>query len=118
MCQALGVTSELYVTPALFQYLLSNRRKLKADISTAFPMLSAEQISEVIPNKEDLNVVKIYTHKGDSVTLYVLHKNPIFFEVERKLYPTVYTLWLFPDLLPVFTTWPAVLQKLAGGAGK
>ncbi|XP_041083712.1 eukaryotic translation initiation factor 2D isoform X2 [Polyodon spathula] len=94
----------------------SDRRKLKADISTAFPMLSAEQISEVIPNKEDLNVVKIYTHKGDSVTLYVLHKNPIFFEVERKLYPTVYTLWLFPDLLPVFTTWPAVLQKLAGGA--
>ncbi|MGH0174976.1 UNVERIFIED_CONTAM: hypothetical protein FKN15_069634 [Acipenser sinensis] len=94
----------------------SDRRKLKADISTAFPVLSAEQISELIPNKEELNVVKIYTHKGDSVTLYVLHKNPIFFEVERKLYPTVYTLWLFPDLLPVFTTWPAVLQKLAGGA--
>ncbi|MGH0161859.1 UNVERIFIED_CONTAM: hypothetical protein FKN15_061696 [Acipenser sinensis] len=94
----------------------SDRRKLKADISTAFPILSAEQISELIPNKEELNVVKIYTHKGDSVTLYVLHRNPIFFEVERKLYPTVYTLWLFPDLLPVFTTWPAVLQKLAGGA--
>ncbi|XP_041091899.1 eukaryotic translation initiation factor 2D-like isoform X3 [Polyodon spathula] len=79
-------------------------------------MLSAEQISKLIPNKEDLNVVKVYTHKGDSVTLYVLHENPIFFEVEKKLYPTVYTLWLFPDLLPVFTTWPAVLQKLAGGA--
>lgn len=94
----------------------SDRRKLKADISTAFPILSAEQISELIPNKEELNVVKIYTHKGDSVTLYILHRNPIFFEVERKLYPTVYTLWLFSDLLPVFTTWPAVLQKLAGGA--
>lgn len=67
---------------------ISFRRKLKADISTAFPILSAEQISELIPNKEELNVVKIYTHKGDSVTLYVLHKNPIFFEVERKLYPT------------------------------
>ncbi|RXM96011.1 Eukaryotic translation initiation factor 2D [Acipenser ruthenus] len=66
----------------------NKRRKLKADISTAFPILSAEQISELIPNKEELNVVKIYTHKGDSVTLYVLHKNPIFFEVERKLYPT------------------------------
>ncbi|MGH0186311.1 UNVERIFIED_CONTAM: hypothetical protein FKN15_021060 [Acipenser sinensis] len=66
----------------------SDRRKLKADISTAFPILSAEQISELIPNKEELNVVKIYTHKGDSVTLYILHRNPIFFEVERKLYPT------------------------------
>lgn len=31
---------------------------------------------------------------------------------------TVYTLWVFPDLLPAFSTWPPVLQKLAGGAGK
>ncbi|POI24562.1 hypothetical protein CIB84_011688, partial [Bambusicola thoracicus] len=28
----------------------------------------------------------------------------------------VYTLWVYPDLLPVFSTWPPVLQKLAGGA--
>lgn len=31
---------------------------------------------------------------------------------------TVYTLWVYPDLLPAFATWPPVLQKLAGGAGK
>ncbi|XP_078098334.1 eukaryotic translation initiation factor 2D isoform X2 [Mustelus asterias] len=31
-------------------------------------------------------------------------------------YCTVYTLWSYPDLLPAFTTWPAVLTKLAGGA--
>ncbi|KAI1892447.1 hypothetical protein AGOR_G00133460 [Albula goreensis] len=94
----------------------SDRRKLKTDISNAFPMLSAEDLTELVPNKEELNVVKIYAHKGDSVTLYVLHKNPIFFELEKQLYPTVYTLWRCPDLLPTFTTWPAVLQKLAGGA--
>ncbi|XP_036389752.1 eukaryotic translation initiation factor 2D [Megalops cyprinoides] len=94
----------------------SDRRKLKTDISNAFPALSAEDLSELVPNKEDLNVVKIYAHKGDAVTLYVLHKNPIFFQVEKQLYPTVYTLWHYPDLLPSFTTWPAVLQKLAGGA--
>ncbi|KAF0877140.1 EIF2D factor, partial [Crocuta crocuta] len=28
----------------------------------------------------------------------------------------VYTLWSCPDLLPVFTTWPLVLEKLVGGA--
>ncbi|KAG9339713.1 hypothetical protein JZ751_023360 [Albula glossodonta] len=94
----------------------SDRRKLKTDISNAFPMLSAEDLTELVPNKEELNVVKIYAHKGDAVTLYVLHKNPIFFELEKQLYPTVYTLWHYPDLLPTFTTWPAVLQKLAGGA--
>lgn len=94
----------------------SDRRKLKADIAAAFPSLSAEELSELVPNKEELNVVKVYAHKGDAVTLFVLHKNPLFFEVEKRLYPTVYVLWRYPALLPTFTTWPPVLQKLIGGA--
>ncbi|XP_070825191.1 eukaryotic translation initiation factor 2D isoform X1 [Chaetodon trifascialis] len=94
----------------------SDRRKLKADISTAFPSLSADELSELVPNKEELNVVKIYAHKGDAVTLYVLQKNPLFFELERRLYPTVYVLWRYPALLPTFRTWPPVLQKMIGGA--
>lgn len=64
------------------------RRKLKADVAAAFPSLSAEELTELVPNKEELNVVKIYAHKGDAVTLYALHKTPLFFEVERRLYPT------------------------------
>ncbi|XP_041654247.1 eukaryotic translation initiation factor 2D [Cheilinus undulatus] len=94
----------------------SDRRKLKADISAAFPSLSADDLSELVPNKEELNVVKIYAHKGEAVTLYVLHKNPLFFELEKRLYPTVYVLWRYPALLPTFKTWPPVLQKLIGGA--
>ncbi|XP_056130384.1 eukaryotic translation initiation factor 2D [Lampris incognitus] len=94
----------------------SDRRKLKADISAGFPSLSPKEVSELVPNKEELNVVKIYAHKGDAVTLYVLHKNPLFFEVDKRLYPTVYMLWRFPNVLPAFTTWPPVLQKFIGGA--
>lgn len=94
----------------------SDRRKLKADISAAFPALSADELSELVPNKEELNVVKIYAHKGDAVTLYVLHKNPLFFELEKRLYPTVYMLWRYPAALPTFRTWPPVVQKLVGGA--
>lgn len=94
----------------------SDRRKLKADIAAAFPSLSADELTELVPNKEELNVVKIYAHKGDAVTLYVLHKNPLFFELEKRIYPTVYALWRFPALLPAFRTWPPVLQKLIGGA--
>ncbi|XP_067384352.1 eukaryotic translation initiation factor 2D isoform X2 [Channa argus] len=94
----------------------SDRRKLKANISAAFPALSADELSELFPNKEELNIVKIYTHKGDAVTLYVLHKNPLFFEVEKQLYPTVYVLWRYPALLSALRTWPPVLQKLIGGA--
>lgn len=69
-----------------------------------------------MPPKEELNIVKVYAHKGDSLNIYVHSKNPIVFEVEKNLYPTVYTLWSFPDLLPCFTTWPPVLEKMAGGA--
>lgn len=94
----------------------SDRRKLKADISAAFPALSADELSDLVPNKEELNVVKIYAHKGDAVTLYVLHKNPLFFELEKRLYPTVYMLWRYPSALPTFRTWPPVVQKLVGGA--
>lgn len=64
------------------------RRKLKADIAAAFPSLGADDLSELVPNKEELNVLKIYAHKGDAVTVYVLHKNPLFFELEKRLYPT------------------------------
>ncbi|XP_017264859.1 eukaryotic translation initiation factor 2D [Kryptolebias marmoratus] len=94
----------------------SDRRKLKADLLAAFPSLSADELSELIPNKEECNVVKIYAHKGEAVTLYVLHKNPLFFELEKRLYPTVYVLWHRPTLLPVLRTWAPVLQKLIGGA--
>ncbi|XP_037539876.1 eukaryotic translation initiation factor 2D [Nematolebias whitei] len=94
----------------------SDRRKLKADLLAAFPSLSAEELSELVPSKEECNVVKIYAHKGEAVTVYVLHKNPLFFELEKQLYPTVYVLWRRPTLLPVFRTWAPVLQKLIGGA--
>lgn len=45
----------------------------------------------------------------------------MFLMMHFKIYlcfGTVYTLWVYPDLLPAFATWPPVLQKLAGGAGK
>ncbi|XP_069798341.1 eukaryotic translation initiation factor 2D isoform X1 [Narcine bancroftii] len=93
----------------------SDRRKLRADAQTAFS-LSTDQLSRLMPSKEDLNVVKVYLNKGEAATLYVLNKNPIFFEMDKRLYPTVYTLWSCPDLLVSFTTWPAVLPKLVGGA--
>ncbi|XP_026635403.1 eukaryotic translation initiation factor 2D isoform X2 [Microtus ochrogaster] len=94
----------------------SDRRKLRADVTAAFPTLGTDRASELIPGKEELNVVKLYAHKGDAVTVYTRGANPILFELEKNLYPTVYTLWSYPDLLPTFTTWPLVLEKLAGGA--
>uniref|UniRef100_A0A8C4L7Z3 Eukaryotic translation initiation factor 2D n=1 Tax=Equus asinus TaxID=9793 RepID=A0A8C4L7Z3_EQUAS len=94
----------------------SDRRKLRADVTAAFPALGTDQVSELVPGKEEFNTVKLYAHRGDAVTVYVSGGNPILFELEKNLYPTVYTLWSYPDLLPTFTTWPLVLEKLVGGA--
>ncbi|XP_045439020.1 eukaryotic translation initiation factor 2D isoform X2 [Pipistrellus kuhlii] len=91
-------------------------RKLRADVTAAFPTLGTDQASELVPGKEELNIVKLYAHRGDAVTVYVSGGNPVLFELEKNLYPTVYTLWSYPDLLPAFTTWPLVLEKLVGGA--
>lgn len=90
---ATSVSPAVAITALILTKLVSVlRRKLKADISAAFPSLTADELSELVPNKEELNVVKIYAHKGDAVTLYVLNKNPLFFELEKQLYPTGETL--------------------------
>nr|XP_032825569.1 LOW QUALITY PROTEIN: eukaryotic translation initiation factor 2D [Petromyzon marinus] len=94
----------------------SDRRKLRADVGRALPSLSAEELSALVPQKEDMSVVRAYAHKGDIVTIYLLNSNPVFFEWEKRLIPTVYTLWNLPDMMPVFTTWPPVLERLLGGA--
>ena len=94
----------------------SDRRKLRNDILRLFSCVTQELASEIIPNKEDMSVMKITTHSGQHVTAYTLNGSPIFFQVETILYPTVYLLWKYPDMLPVFTTWPNVFEKLSGGA--
>ncbi|ELW47750.1 Eukaryotic translation initiation factor 2D [Tupaia chinensis] len=66
----------------------SDRRKLRADVATAFPTLGSNQVSELIPGKEELTIVKLYAHRGDAVTVYVSGSNPILFELEKNLYPT------------------------------
>ncbi|XP_031553150.1 eukaryotic translation initiation factor 2D-like [Actinia tenebrosa] len=94
----------------------SDRRKLRAQVQASFPKLDAEELSVLIPNKEEMTITKISTHSGDTVTFYSVSGEPVFFEVEKRIFPTVYTLWKYPDMLLSFTTWPLVLENLSGGA--
>lgn len=57
-------------------------------MTAAFPTLGTDRVSELIPGKEELNVMKLYAHKGDTVTVYMSGGNPILFELEKNLYPT------------------------------
>lgn len=94
----------------------SDRRKLRSDISRAFSSLSQDDLSDLIPNKEEITVMRIMTHSGQNITVYCHNGEPIFFEMDKQVIPTVYTLWRFPGMLLSFTTWPLVFDKLRGGA--
>lgn len=75
------------------------RRKLRADVTAAFPTLGTDQVSELVPGKEELNIVKLYAHRGDAVIVYVSGGNPILFELEKNLYPTGMAVgWRWPLL--------------------
>lgn len=75
------------------------RRKLRADVTAVFPTLGTDQVSELVPGKEELNIVKLYAHRGDAVTVYVSGGNPILFELEKNLYPTGMAMgWRWPLL--------------------
>jgi len=43
---------------------------------------------DLVPNKEDITVIKLNTHAGSDVVVYSIHGNPAFFELDMVLYPT------------------------------
>lgn len=54
----------------------------------SFPSITTEELSSLIPNKEDMTVTKITTHPGDLVVFYSVNGEPFFFEVEKRIFPT------------------------------
>lgn len=62
------------------------------------------------------STVKIITYGEQQVTVYIADKRPMIFELDDKLYPTLYALWLSPKIVPYICTHPQVLPKLANGA--
>ncbi|KAH3801312.1 hypothetical protein DPMN_154960 [Dreissena polymorpha] len=96
----------------------SDRKKVRVEIQKSFSNLSVEDVNTIIPNKEDVSSVKIHTNTGENAFIYCVNKQPLLFELDKQkvLYPTVYLLWRYPDLMERFTTWPPVFKKLVDGA--
>ena len=95
------------------------RKKFPAFFSASADASALDPVDDVIAPKDEVTVSKVYTFSGESFLVYYQLKNPIFFEPEKEkgnLYPTVYTLWKCPTLLPALYTHPPVLEKLANGA--
>ncbi|XP_070496816.1 eukaryotic translation initiation factor 2D [Chironomus tepperi] len=93
----------------------SDIKKLKTRLSQQFKIEESEA-SQVFPNKASYSAVKIITHAEQQVTVYTADKRPMLFELQDKLYPTLYTLWILPRLVPYFTTHPQVVPRLYNGA--
>lgn len=99
----------------------TERKKLRFRIETAFKLNEAD-LNKLLPNKCTINQLKVITYGGELVTVYTCDRRPMFFELDGSeshanvLLPTVYSLWLLPDLVPTFTTHAAVLPRLASGA--
>ena len=102
----------------------SDKKKFRAEIRKKFPYFSQENVdqdalNDLVPNKEDIMVTKIETFGGDSVLLY--HKGKasvLFFEHEKDkiMFPSLLTLWKYPDMMPTLTTSGPVVSRLANGA--
>jgi len=75
----------------------SAQRKVRAAVQTQYPMLSADELEEILPKKEGLTAVRCQGH----ITLIVVSKAPVFFqERDGPYFPTLRLLHKYPFLLP------------------
>ncbi|KAJ2724654.1 hypothetical protein GGI07_001806 [Coemansia sp. Benny D115] len=76
------------------------------------------------PMPSKLQAAKFVSHIGEKGEIYYDGAGqPLWFRAEphgdsnnKRLLPTVYTQWQFPDMLPILWTWPPVVTKLINGA--
>ncbi|KAI3513008.1 hypothetical protein L1887_20332 [Cichorium endivia] len=80
----------------------ADRKKLKRTIKERFPNASEADLDILIPPKVEVSVSK----HPNRVLIYSLEGGlPIFFDVDSRgttIFPTVYSLWKVPHLLPAF----------------
>ncbi|XP_037955634.1 eukaryotic translation initiation factor 2D [Teleopsis dalmanni] len=95
----------------------SDVKLIKQRLEKSFSNLSDEKFQILIPQKSCISILKLITYNDFQTNVYCVNKLPMFFETEDNvLAPTLYAVWLVPDLLPYFTTFPQVLPKLSNGA--
>lgn len=95
----------------------SDTKRLRVRIQNEYPALTDQEYLKLFPSKSSVSSVKVICHSGFVSTVFAVDKRPMFFEIEGgKLAPTLYTMWLLPEILPYFTTVTGVLQKLSNGA--
>lgn len=111
-----------FKTKSNTQIKSTERKRLRTKIENAFN-LNEDDLNKVLSTKSTLNHLKLVLHSGQTAMVYTCDRRPMFFEFSQSgddsksvILPTIYSIWILPDLVPTFTTHPAVLPRLAGGA--
>ncbi|KAG5899462.1 hypothetical protein JTB14_015315 [Gonioctena quinquepunctata] len=94
----------------------TERKNFKDTLLKKFPSITESEINELLPKKEPLNVLKVVTHSNVIVNVYTIQKRPVIFEIEGRIFPTVFLLWKFPNTLHAFTTHQQVMSFISSGA--
>ena len=87
-------------------------KALKKDIKINFPDLSDSDVTDLIPNKAEVSLLKL-SNRAQAYTCN--GKNPLFFDAEGRgdlLVPSVFVLWRYPHILPSLTTYSEVSPKV------
>ena len=50
--------------------LLRFSKKLRVELAEAFPSLTTDDLAALVPNKEDVVLIRMYCYKGESVLVY------------------------------------------------
>lgn len=85
--------SKLYHSRIAHSVLISgltifDRKRIRADIASQSPMFTASILSELIPQKSDVQQARVLLHNGEPAFIILNGKQPVFFEFARIFYPT------------------------------
>ncbi|GBP91570.1 Eukaryotic translation initiation factor 2D [Eumeta japonica] len=94
----------------------SEKKQLAQRILDNFSTTTEEKVKELVPIKSNASCMRLITHSGDTIAVYVVDGEPIILETADRLCPTLCGLWKLPDLLPTITIHSLVLGKIQGGA--
>lgn len=95
----------------------AHRKKLKRTIGDRFPNATDAHLDSLFPPKAEITVSRF----PNRILVYGLEGGfPMFFDVDgrgNEIYPTVYALWMIPELLPTFILRAGEVSRfLIGGA--
>ncbi|CAH1392804.1 unnamed protein product [Nezara viridula] len=102
-------------TKTFFNLKSSDKKKFHANVKSRF-FLTDEDIVSLFPSKEPITCHRLVTVSKDLVNAYGCQNRPLFFETEEVLYPTIFSLWICPKLLPSIPMHGGLIEKLVNGA--